>query len=1058
MVSFYRLKYTNFISSDNYLVGDIREINPESRFLALGARKGRVIADLNYSCFLARRASLFLFGSLVRRSHPAVSFGYRFYDYEDLFSEFSSLSLSYVRDWVPGLLTNYKVLFRTALKEEGALRRIGFFFQFPDILLMFGANDSIGFIVNEARAIRIPTVVTGDASISFSRITYMLLSNYKSFKSTVFFVKLFLDLNAEALRFRVLRHYSIFKRFIKSIFLRRTLKSKLFSIKLARMFFIFRAVPGLRVSKVTPAVYNRGGWKSARFFKVPVKQRGPRRRSIMRRPYGGYIGRLSPTSRSEYVEKRRTLLNRQQQHALPAVVSKLQRDRLVLTKRVKALPKRKVSLSSPLVRLSKAKALKRNITRVRLLRRRRAEKFLTKLAAASQTKRLRKLATVAERRGLRVGGLLKAAELLANRLSLLNRPARGRSYGTFLPIRMVRRSVFRKLFPFFGYFAYGYMAKRLSTLFFYRAIFRQIIHKRKRVLRLKGFTSDLKVISTQAKRFRALNLAINRRRPSIWKLRARVKKFGRKLRTFSKLSKLRKLPGFNEKLYISKLLGRRESNKLHRQQKSADKFDRKDNKAWSDRHKRDHQKGNKRTDMRFSDKSSVGWPGKRHSENRSLSKEGRSRHYNSNPEQAKKAREVYARLMDILNKQEVQDPTPDKPKWLRDLAKINKESYEPLRKGSKSGTKKRRSKASPSKRKGAKLINKLASVTLTGNQRALVVRNFTPAQRHVLRLYRILSLKYPSFIRRSEVDLSSRRSTFLFPRTLRQFIVKSRRLKSEAFRKRTGRVLKFRRTVESLIPKPFKHRFGSKRRGGNKPWKRNKGRGPSGFNRDFKGSYGLNYNRNEGGKFPHSPDYNRKAGNYPKKPYYKPDHRNKDRYNKYDKIDRKDGGDSRRSHNPNYRGKEGSNVRGYGPDRNKGKYQSGSNASYKPDYRDRSWEKRGRWKDGGNLPYNRPDYKKRDGSKDGGYPKKPYGLDQNRRGGEHSKEWANRGNVRDTRSDKDVLNRPDRRKSKEPSDRKGEKDVGVVVTRNELPDTNKKRGKKGVHVDTGPQGEEGKGS
>jgi hypothetical protein len=310
MVSFYKLKYTNFISSNNYLVGSSHEINPESRFLALGTRKNYVVADLNYSCFLARRASLFLFGSLVRRSHPAVSFGYRFYDYVDLFSEFSTLSVSYVRDCVPVLLTNYTALFRTALKEEGALRRIGFFFQFPDILLMFGANNSIGFIMNEARSLQIPMVVTGDTSLSFSQVTYMLLGNYKSFKSTMFFVKLFLDLNAESRRFRTLRHYSVFKRVIKSIFLRRTLKSKLFSIKLARMFFIFKAIPELRVSQIIPTIYKKSKWSSAGFFKVSRRPANwpLRKKMTMRRLDKGSVKRLLLVSKGGYVKKRRSLL------------------------------------------------------------------------------------------------------------------------------------------------------------------------------------------------------------------------------------------------------------------------------------------------------------------------------------------------------------------------------------------------------------------------------------------------------------------------------------------------------------------------------------------------------------------------------------------------------------------------------------------------------------------------------------------------------------------------------------------------------------------------------
>jgi ribosomal protein S2 len=897
-------------------VGHPHEINPESRFLALGTRKGHVIADLNYSSFLARRASLFLFGSLVRRSHPAVSFGYRFYDYEDLFSEFSSLSLSYVRDWVPGLLTNYKVLFRTALKEEGALRRIGFFFQFPDILLMFGANDSMGFIVNEARAIRIPTIVTGDTSISFSRITYMLLSNYKSFKSTVFFVKLFLDLNAEALRFRTLRHYSIFKRFIKSIFLRRTLKSKLFSIKLSKMFFIFKAVPGLRVSKITPVVYKKGNWRLARFFKVPAKQKGKLGgRSVMRRLYEGRVDRLIPISRREYAEKRR--LSTKKREPFRAVL-KLRRDRLIRAFRVS--PKRGVPFNALVTRLEKAKALKRGVDKVRLLRRRVKVPLVSSLVA-NRSKRFRKLLMVARRKGLRVEVLLKGAALLFKRLRLLNKPKKGCSYEEPLPISMVRRTVFRQIFPLFGYFAYGYMSKRLNTLFFYRAIFRQIVQKRKKILRLKGFTSDLKVISIQAKKFRALNSAVNRRRPSIWKLRARVKEFGKKLRVLSKLNKLRKRPGFDEKLFLKKLLDNRKLNKLEKQRRG-DKSGKRD---WVDKRKEGDKRqiSGKRMDSKFSGKDNRGGASKRRS--------------GSSPRPVK-VKGVFAELTGNLNKRGIQGSVPtDKPKWLEDLGRMNGERYEALGRSPRLKTKKENLKVLSAKGKESKLITKLASVTLAGNQRALVVRNFTPAQRHILRLYRILSLRYPSFIRKSEANLSFRRKATLFPRTLRQYLVKSRRLKSEAFRKRTGKILKFRKTIESLIPKPFKHR-GFKRRGGKNPWHKSKGKS---FGGDFKKPYDSNYSRNKkgwvkGGRARYSPDYDRKGSDFSKKSYYNPNNYN-------------DGGDNRYN---NAGGRGVSHYAGSYTDksgyRDRGPYNKSNNALRNPRYsRGAGWSEGGRFSKGG---------------------------------------------------------------------------------------------------------------
>ena len=1001
MVSFYRLKYTSFISTENYLVGDPHEISPESRFLALGARKGHVIADLNYSCFLARRASLFLFGSLVRRSHPAVSFGYRFHDYEDLFSEFSALSLSYVRDWVPGLLTNYKVLFRTALKEEGALRRIGFFFQFPDILMMFGANDSMGFIVNEARAIKIPTIVTGDTSISFSRITYMLLSNYKSFKSTVFFVKLFLDLNAESLRFRTLRHYSIFKRFIKSIFLRRTLKSKLFSIKLARMFFIFKAFPKLRVSQINPVVYKSGSWGSSSFFKVPGGSERARGMNTARLRKGN-IGQLIPIRGKEYVANRPTL-----PESPMVIAKKLRRSRLVVGMKLESLPKWKASSTRP----EKAKVSRQYARRMRLLRRRRANRLFRASLVIKRPNKLSKLLTVAKRRGLRVEALLKKAKILSSRLRRLNRPDRHSSDTLLLPNFMVDRSIFRQVFPLLGYFAHGYMAKRLNTLFFYRAIFRQIVQKRKKILRLKRFTNKLGVISAQAKKFRALNLAVNRRRFSILKLRARVKKFGKKFRTVSRLGKLRKTSGFNEQLYVKKLLDRNKANK-----QMSDRFNKNGNRGWLNKGKDGRYHKNDKFGNKGDDRYSKDKPFRKNTPPRSK----------SSPEQAP-TREVFVGLLGSLDKEqeEVKDPAlKSKPKWLKDLDKINRGSYEKvLKKNVELKPRKRKiTKTSPGKRP------KLAFPTLTGNHRAMLVRNFTPTQRHVLRVYRILSAKYPIFVRKSESRIASKSKTALFPRTLRQYLAKSRKLKSEAFFRRTGKVLKFRNTIGSLLPKPFKRR-GFKHSKGNKPWHKNRGKGFSGFNRDTKKPYDPNYrNRNwpKGDNAPYDSNRNRKDwrdrdghkdGGYSKRSSYNPDYKNRNWDNKV-----KGGSRGNIPYNSDYKRKDWKGKGGF----------KDSNVTYNPDYRGKgrfkddnafsnSGYKRKDWSKGSNVPYN-PDYKNRNWDnkvkgKDSQYSKKPY--DPNYRG-KHNKDVStgsyNSGYRKDWKDrhhgfkDSNIPHKPDYRK------------------------------------------------
>src|SRR5690554_2742297 len=1082
MVSFYRLKYTSFISTDNYLVGDPHEISPESRFLALGARKGYVIADLNYSCFLARRASLFLFGSLVRRSHPAVSFGHRFRDYEDLFSEFSALSLSYVRDWVPGLLTNYKVLFRTALKEEGALRRIGFFFQFPDILLMFGSDDSMGFIVNEARAIKMPTIVTGDTSISFSRITYMLLSNYKSFKSTVFFVKLFLDLNAESSRFRTLRHYSIFKRFIKSIFLRRTLKSKLSSIKLSSMFFIFKTFTELRVSQITPVIYKDGGWRPSSFFKVLGKPKKPGGRSVMLRSRKGNIGRLTPIRGKEYVANRPTLPR------LPALVEKLRRGRLIIGMKLKSLPKWKGSV----MRLKKAKVLKRRAGKLRSLRRRRAKRLLRASLITNRPVRLRKLLTAARRRGLRVEGLLKKAKVLSSRLRLLNRPGRDHSNTALLPAFMVDRGTLRQIFPLLGYFAYGYMTKRLNTLFFYRAIFKQLIQKRKKILRLKSFTNDLGVISTQAKRFRALNLAVNRRRSSILKLRSRVKKFGKRFKAVSRLRKLRKAPGFDEQLYMKKLLDRNKADK-----RMAGRFSKNSGRGRVDKGKggKYHKNG------KFGNKDNRdGRGGYYNSKDKSFSKNSNSFQSRRDSEQLS-IREAFMELLD--KEQGVKDSvTKNKPKWLKVLGRINKESYKVLKEDAES--KPRRRKLKTSSGKASKLTAKRVPTTLIGSQRALVAQNFTPTQRHILRVYRILSTKYPLFMRKSEAKFASGRKTVLIPRTLRQYLVKTRKLKSEAFFRRTGKVRKFRETIDSLLPKPFKRGGFGQGKGGGKPWHKNRGKGFSDFSRDFKKPYDPNYrnrnwskggnvpygsghkkdwadkgeysrrpsykpdykNRNWGSNAPYKPGYSKKDSNYPKKPYdpsYKKDWKRKDGHK-----------DGNASYKPDYKNRNWDNKgksaggpypkKPYDPNYNRDKHNRDTSIrSYNPDYK-KGWKDRSSSK-GSNAPY-KPGYSK----KDSNYPKKPYDLNYNK-----NRNWDNKGksadanavrsapnnrgredkganypkgkaNVQNIQLDKNTLSQPDHRKSKKFH---GKAEKGEINVINSEPASAGKN--KSVIFDKGPQ-------
>lgn len=859
VVSFYRLKYTNFINSDNYLVGLPYEINPESRFLALGARRGHVIADLNYSCFLARRASLFLFGSLVRRSHPAVSFGYRFYDYEDLFSEFSTLSLSYVRDWVPGLLTNYKALFRTALKEEGALRRIGFFFQFPDILLMFGANDSIGFIINEARSIQIPTIVTGDTSLSFSRITYMLLGNYKSLKSTMFFVKLFLDLNAESRRFRVLRHYSIFKHLIRSIFLRRTLKSKLFSIKLAKMFFVFKAISKLRVSQITPVVYRNYNWIPASFFRVLKKPVFYNRNkgSVMRKSLKGRMRRIVPISKKEYVTKRLNLLK-------PAgFAKKLRCKRLVLNRKFMPLTSRRLSFGNRKLHLN-GRTLKRRVRRVTNLKllKRGVGGSLGNLARSSKSRKFRRLLKIAKRRGLQTKLLLNRADIfLHNRLKLLNNPDKDYSAANPLPVFMFDRKALRHVFPFLGYFSYGYMAKRLNTLLFYRTIFRQIVQKRKRILRLKRFTSDLRVISVKAKKFRSLNLAVNRRISSISKLRARVKKFSKKLKELSRLKKFRRTLGFNEHSYTKRTLDDKKRSDL-RKKNSNSKLDKTSDKGLVSGNK------NSRLDVKF------GQLGE-HPDKKKSKVSKNNKFSNSKSSGPGEAEEDFSAFTDGLHKKGVKGSNLSKrPKLLEDLDKLNRKSYS-LNKGVRLRPKKKKSKIFSKDVANVRLVAKFASASTSGRQRLLVLKNFTPTQRHILRVCRILFTRYPSFMAKSRLKRKKKSPRVAtIPRTLYQFLLKERYRYAKAFFKRTGKRMKFSHSVRSQLPKQFwgPGRGGFKRGKGRKPWDKGKYKNSSNFNQISKKTGGKDkpwFKEGDGTKKPFNPNYRKKGRGGFSKNYFK---------------------------------------------------------------------------------------------------------------------------------------------------------------------------------------------
>jgi hypothetical protein len=389
------------------------------------------------------------------------------------------------------------------------------------------------------------------------------------------------------------------------------------------------------------------------------------------------------------------------------------------------------------------------------------------------------------------------------------------------------------------------------------------VQKRKRILRFKRFTGNLRVIGIQARRFKALSYAIRRRTSSIRKLRARFKKFNERFRAVIKLGKMRKVPGFDEGSYIKKYL--KERRKLPKQQESAKKFvkDRagiKDKRAGSgDRNK--HSR----------------WPAKfdKKQKNKRFGK-NKGKHLDKGTkvlppqsgydfERSRKAKERFATLMDDLYRQEVKGfGVSDRPSWLKDWKNWNdrRDGKGLPNKEPKPRLKKKVLK-SPSKRFG--LRDRSRSTTLLEKYRALTVRNFTPTQRHVLRVYRLLTLKYPSFVKKTEKKIRSMPRVSKFPRTIYKFLVKRRRQRALAIYKRTGKWVKLR-PIE--LPKQFREnkRGGFKRGKDNKPWHKGKDNKPWHKGKDNPGS--QHPSKKGGGKDVvrpiegHKETY--KSGDYPK--------------------------------------------------------------------------------------------------------------------------------------------------------------------------------------------------
>ena len=261
--SLHKLKVVTFFDIRAHRIGLRVRLHPTVKFLVLGfTHAGRVIANLNYSTFLARRAFLFLFGALSRYAHPAVVLGWRYYDYPEVYKYLSYNMLTHVRSWIPGLFTNWEKVSTTALRAEGSLEEIGMIFQFPDVMLLFGANDRMGFIPREAQIIKMPSIMPSEAAVSFNAVNYFIPSDYKRARPTEFFFRLFYSVREEALSFRHLRYFSIFKQSISVIYSRRSLLKKLAFLKTSSLVNLFTSVG----SFYSPLPVGAGGLPTKNLF------------------------------------------------------------------------------------------------------------------------------------------------------------------------------------------------------------------------------------------------------------------------------------------------------------------------------------------------------------------------------------------------------------------------------------------------------------------------------------------------------------------------------------------------------------------------------------------------------------------------------------------------------------------------------------------------------------------------------------------------------------------------------------------------------------------------
>lgn len=227
----FSLNYRNFVKSNAFILSQSRNLTPSSKYLALGFRNGFVISRLDYIVFLSKRSALFFFNSLIRGNKPCFALGSSMSKVStSLVKDLFYNRISYARTWIPGLLTNYKNSLRYIKKSKDSFN-LATMFGFPDIVVTFGYQRGLKDIVGECRTVGLPMIANVDSSVNLRLMNYFLVSNLHNPHTGYFLCSGFLRITYSARHFRVFRFFNYMKRYVRSIYLRRTLFVKLKSLK-----------------------------------------------------------------------------------------------------------------------------------------------------------------------------------------------------------------------------------------------------------------------------------------------------------------------------------------------------------------------------------------------------------------------------------------------------------------------------------------------------------------------------------------------------------------------------------------------------------------------------------------------------------------------------------------------------------------------------------------------------------------------------------------------------------------------------------------------------------